>query len=142
MKTLTKSNTYLRFAVLLLTFALGISTIFSSIVPSYTDPQQATNDQDPNSGGGTGYSVDDLTNKATGTISKVQSAVVKIAAGVGTLAIIVTLALLLFTHDERKISGYIKICVTIAIAMAAILLVNAGAVVSLVQDLTGQNFNK
>ena len=100
MKNLTKSNTYLKFLVVLATFMLGF---------------------------------------ATTTIGNVQKTVVKVAGAVGTLAIIVTLALMLFTHDDRKIAGYIKICVTIAIAMAIILLVNANAIVNLVQELTGEN---
>lgn len=137
MKNLTKSNTYLKFLVVLATFMLGFATIFTQIQPSFA-PDEA-NGGTTTQTGTTEYSLNNLETKATTTIGNVQKTVVKVAGAVGTLAIIVTLALMLFTHDDRKIAGYIKICVTIAIAMAIILLVNANAILNLVQELTGEN---
>ena len=139
MKNLTKSNTYLKFLVVLATFMLGFATIFLNVQPAFADPTTAGGGGDTTQPGTTEYTINNLETKATSTIGNVQKTVVKVAGAVGTLAIIVTLALMLFTHDDRKIAGYIKICVTIAIAMGVILLVNAGAVVSLVKELTGVN---
>ena len=140
MKNLSKSNTYLKFLVVLATFMLGFATIFTQIQPSFAGPDEANGGTTTgDTSGGGNYSLSSIEENATTTINDIQKTVVKIAGAVGVLAIIVTLALMLFTHDDRKIAGYIKICVTIAIAMGIILLVNAGALLDLVKQLVGVN---
>ena len=144
MKNLTKSNTYLKFLVVLATFMMGFATIFLNAQPAFAGPPYTSDESNGGSttgdtSGGGKYSLSSIEKNATTTINDIQKTVVKIAGAVGVLAIIVTLALMLFTHDDRKIAGYIKICVTIAIAMGIILLVNAGALLDLVKQLVGVN---
>lgn len=79
----------------------------------------------------------ELESKATDTISEVQAVLVRVCLAIFPLSLIACLALMLFTHDDRKISGYVKICVTICIVTALILLVNSGAVLAFIKDIIG-----
>lgn len=92
---------------------------------------------------GTGeYSLDGLGQKAERAITDVQKTVVGIALPLGSLIIIILLVCTIVSHDERKISGYIKTIAIILAALVLILIVNAGAVADLVKNLTGLSFGK
>lgn len=90
-------------------------------------------DNNNNSGSGD-YSLDSLGNAATNAIGDVQKTVVGIAIPLGTLVIIILLVCTIVSHDERKISGYIKIIAIVLAALVLILIVSNGAVKALVED--------
>ena len=115
---------------------LTLGSIASHFAFVYADGPVETTVGD--TGGGTGGSVDaslsTLEEKADSTIQSVQKTIVAFATGFGVLAEIVVVALILFTHDDRKISGYIKIAITIPIVLVVIYLINGGVFIELVKD--------
>lgn len=115
--------------------ALVMSMLLCVTVASVITPVYADETSTEASGGPT--SVSELETKATSSIGSLQKSLVNVCLAICPLSLIIALALMLFTHDDRKISGYIKICITICVVTALILLVNSGAVVSIIKDFIG-----
>ena len=79
--------------------------------------------------------LDNLETTVTSVISKIQAPIVAIATAAGGLSMIICIAMILFTHDEKKIAGYIRICITIAIALLVIYLINLNAIVPFIKSI-------
>lgn len=146
-----RKNVFVMFAFMLM-FALTMTTVVSAgITPAYADegdessetPDTALeglyedlNNNNNNSGGGGDYSLDKLETTAKNTISDVEKTVVEICMALFPLSLILGLVVLFFTHDERKISLTVKICITICIVTALILLIHAGTVEGIIRSFT------
>lgn len=129
---LSKNKNLVYMAMLLITLFTVIGSIFSSAITVAAeggDVVTATN-----STNSADFSLSNMQEKTTSTITDIQKTVVALATVFGGLAMIVVIVLILFTHDDRKIQGYIKICVTIGIALVVIYLINGGAVISLIKQ--------
>ena len=140
MKNLTKRNTKLIYIlVLAMMLFITFGNIASKFAYVYADgPAESILTPGPtdnkNPGGSVDASLSTLEEKADNTIQSVQKTVVAFATAFGVLAEIVCIALILFTHDDRKISGYIKIAITIPIVLVVIYLINGGVFLDLIKD--------
>ena len=139
---------YIKVALFLLLSLLVVGSIFSTVTKVYAQDVPPTTDSGSNGDGSTpttssDVNLDNISQKSSEAIAKVQKPIVTIALAVGGLAMIICIVLILFTHDERKIQGYIKLCITIAIALVVIGLINGGVIIQMVQDIVkalGGNF--
>ena len=146
MKTLKKLNKRSVFATF--TLALMVAFVLGSFTPVFADEPSVTpptiNNDASNAGGtlennnassgGGNYSVDELGETATTTLSNVQANLVKVCLAIFPVSLIICLAVLFFTHDERKIATTAKICVTVCVVCLLIILVNGGVFLDMIQS--------
>ncbi len=83
---------------------------------------------------------DDLVKNAEEATSNVSDGLYKVAMTLGPLALIVCLVIILFSHDSRKVSMLIGICVTIIIAWLCIMVVHNGWLKDFLVNLTDKYF--
>lgn len=121
---------YVKIALFFLLSLLVIGALFSSTTRVYApDPAAADSTQS----GGT--SLTDISTKSQTVIADIQKPIVAIATAVGGLAMIICVVMILFTHDDKKIAGYIKIVITIIIALLVIYLINGNVIIDLVKNI-------
>lgn len=135
MKTMANNKSKLLYTFILVAMlVVTLGSAFNSFKYIYADGENAPQTADSPTGGGSDAALANLESKATDTITKVQKTVVTIATAAAVLAEIIVIALIFFTHDSKKIAGYIKIAVGIFIALVVILLINGGVFKSLALD--------
>lgn len=79
----------------------------------------------------------DLFDTAETSLGDLQSKIVNLSFAIFPVALIVLLVLIAVTHNEKKISLYRSLLITVCIVEGAILLVNNGYVLSLIKELVG-----
>lgn len=99
-------------------------------------PGPATNEGNTNSNIGSAESLDE---KLENIMSDGEQRLVNISMAALPLAMILILVLMLFTHDPKKIAGFIWLLIVIVGVCAGILLVHHGYVLSFIQELIGLN---
>ncbi len=158
---LNKKRQYFAMFALMLMFAMTITSVLpATITPAYaTDgtvqTQEGKNDDIPDTSGTAGnnagnnaginsgvtggdYSMDALAGKAETTLDGWKGSIVRICFAVFPIALIICLAVLFFTHDERKIATTVKICITICIVALIILLVERDVVENIIRNLANE----
>ncbi len=120
---------YVKIALFFLLSLLVIGALFSSATRVYAQPDAA----DTTQSGGT--SLSDISSKSQSVIADIEKPIVAIATAVGGLAMIICVVMILFTHDDKKIAGYIKIVITIIIALLVIYLINGNVIIDLVKNI-------
>ena len=134
MKTMTNNRTKLLYSLILVAMlVVTLGSAFNTFKTIYADTDNGIQTADSNSGS-SDAALANLETKATDTITNVQKTVVTIATAAAVLAEIIVIALIFFTHDSKKISGYIKIAVGIFIALVVVLLINGGLFLNLAKD--------
>lgn len=135
MKTMTNNKSKLLYTFILVAMlVVTLGSAFNSFKYIYADGENGIQAADDTGGGSTNAALSNLENKATDTITNVQKTVVTIATAAAVLAEIIVIALIFFTHDSKKIAGYIKIAVGIFIALVVVLLINGGLFLNLARD--------
>ena len=155
-----RKNVFAMFALMLM-FAMTITSVLpATIIPAYADtdgtaqtPEAPTTNgtEGTNSGANIGvnagndigapsgdYSMTNLADKAETTLEGWKGNIVRICFAVFPIALIVCLAVLFFTHDERKIATTVKVCVTICIVALIILLVERNVVEEIIRNLANE----
>lgn len=152
-----RKNVFVMFALMLM-FAMTITSVLpATITPAYAKelgesgetPDTAVDavkdaltgggdNSAGNSGGGGDYSMTDLADKAETTLDGWKGNIVRICFAVFPIALIVCLAVLFFTHDERKIATTVKVCITICIVALIILLVERNVVEEIIRNLASE----
>ena len=120
---------YVKIALFFLLSLLVIGALFSSTTRVYAEPNAADQSQT------SGTSLTDISTKSQTVIADIQKPIVAIATAVGGLAMIICVVMILFTHDDKKIAGYIKIVITIIIALLVIYLINGNVIIDLVKNI-------
>ena len=120
---------YVKIALFFLLSLLVIGALFSSTTRVYAEPNAADQSQT------SGTSLTDISTKSQTVIADIQKPIVAIATAVGGLAMIICVVMILFTHDDKKIAGYIKIVITIIIALVVIYLINGNVIIDLVKNI-------
>ena len=83
---------------------------------------------------------DSFTDAADEGLGNVSDAVYKIAMTAGPLALLICLLIILFSHDSRKVSLIIGICVTIVLAWIAIMIVHSGWLTEFLKGIATKYF--
>lgn len=120
---------YVKIALFFLLSLLVIGALFSSTTRVYAEPNAADQTQT------SGTSLSDISTKSQSVIADIQKPIVAIATAVGGLAMIICVVMILFTHDDKKIAGYIKIVITIIIALLVIYLINGNVIIDIVKNI-------
>lgn len=81
----------------------------------------------------------DLFTTAEETIGGIQTKVVKVILALIPLAIIILLACIMLTHNEKKISGYIQIIIIILVAAVCVFLVANNVVIDFLKEWFNSN---
>lgn len=81
----------------------------------------------------------DLFTTAEETIGGIQTKVVKVILALIPLAIIILLACIMLTHNEKKISGYIQIIIIIIVAAVCVFLVANNVVIDFLKEWFNSN---
>lgn len=135
MKTMTNNKSKLLYTFILVAMlVVTLGSAFNSFKYIYADGEDGFQSAEDTGGGSANAALSNLENKAKDTITNVQKTVVTIATAAAVLAEIIVIALIFFTHDSKKIAGYIKIAVGIFIALVVILLINGGLFYNLARD--------
>lgn len=117
---------------LLFVFSVGVLAKMATPTPAYAAQLQ------PDGGSATpktGTTASDLVDKGVEGLNSTTAALVKICLALFPIALLVCIAAILITHDYRKISGLIGTCITIIVATLAVMLINAGTLLKILEDI-------
>ena len=126
-------------AILTLCFA------FASVVPytMYCGADVKTADEEDAGkidGTGTPTTSDDLVGIVNGALGTAQGKIVAVAIAGASLSLTISLFLLLFARNEKKIGGLLYGCGITLAACVGILLVNSKTLFALIEEIMGMNF--